>query len=100
MAILLKAADSNLRMTAAQALGHTKDAKATKPLLTVFDDPNEIVACAALAALEEISARDAYLNPAPGAKQPLTPETIAALKRSLSDPRWRVRATAVEVVGK
>jgi HEAT repeat protein/thioredoxin-related protein len=100
MAALLKASDSNLRMTAAQALGRTKSADATQHLLTVIDDPNEVVACAALAAVDEVNANDSPFNPSPGAKTPLSKETIAALKSSLGDPRWRVRAAAVNVIGK
>jgi HEAT repeat protein len=100
MAALLGSSDANLRMTAAQALGKTKNAEATPHLLTIVDDPNEVVACAALAALDEVNSKDAYMNPAPGAKDALSPGMIAALKKALADGRWRVRATAAEVAGK
>jgi thioredoxin 1 len=100
MAALLKADDANLRMTAAQALGKTKSADATPHLLTIVGDPNEVVACAALAALDEVNSKEAFMNPAPGAKDTLSPEMIAALKKAVSDARWRVRATAAEVAGK
>jgi len=100
MAALLKASDANLRMTAAQALGKTKSADATPHLLTIVDDPNEVVACAALAALDEVNSKDAFMNPAPGAKDTLSSEMIAALKKALADIRWRVRAAAAEVTGK
>jgi HEAT repeat protein len=96
MAALLKASDSNLRMTAAQALGQMKNADAVKELLTVLDDPNEVVACAALSALEEMNGEREY-SPA---KQIQPPEVVQGLKRCLSEPRWRVRAAAAEVVGK
>lgn len=96
MAALLKATDSNLRMTAAQSLGHMKDAAAVKFLLPVTRDPDEVVTCAALAALEEISGERNY---SPSRKiQP--PEVIDALKQCLTDPRWRVRSAAAEVSGK
>jgi HEAT repeat protein len=96
MAALLKAQDSNLRMTAAQALGHTKNSAAVKDLLTVFDDPNEVVACTALSALEEISAgrNDS------GTRKAQPPEVSRALKGCFADPRWRVRAAAAEIAGK
>jgi len=94
MAALLQAADSNLRMTAAQALGRTKNAEAIPWLVTACDDPNEVVACAALAAIEEI--RSARSAPAATLMEELGPTLKAAMK----DPRWRVRATAVEVAGK
>src|SRR5262245_60658897 len=100
MAALLKATDSNLRMTAAQALGRTKSTNAIAHLVTELDDPNEVVACAALAALEEINAKDSPFNPSPGAKDTLSAEVIAGLKNALSDSRWRVRAAAVEIIGK
>jgi len=100
MAALLKASDSNLRMTAAQALGRTKSAEATKHLLTVLDDPNEVVACAALASIEEVNSREAMFNASPGAKETLGAEAVAGLKRALADTRWRVRAASVEVIGK
>jgi HEAT repeat protein/thioredoxin-related protein len=100
MAALLKASDSNLRMTAAQALGRTKSVEATPHLLAALEDPNEVVACAALTALDEVNAKESPFNPAPGSKEPLGPEAAAALKKTLSDPRWRVRATAAQVIGK
>ncbi len=100
LAALLKSPDSNLRMTAAQALGRTKSPDATRQLLASLDDPNEVVAGAAIAALVEVNAKDSPFNPAPGAKQKLEPETIAALGHALVDPRWRVRAAAAEASGK
>src|SRR6185503_2470511 len=39
-------------------------------------------------------------NASPGAKGALTKETVAGLKNALADPRWRVRAVAVEIIGK
>jgi HEAT repeat protein/thiol-disulfide isomerase/thioredoxin len=96
LATLLSAGDSNLRMTAAQALGQTKNPAAIKPLLPAFKDPDEVVACAALSALEENLARDSY-SPTTVA---LAPGTIDALKHGLQDPRWRVRAAAAEAAGK
>lgn len=96
LAVLLQAPDSNLRMTAAQALGHTQSPDAVKPLLAAFVDPNEVVACTALSALEEIKSRDNSGLP----KQDLPADTVSALRASLGDPRWRVRATAAEIIGK
>jgi HEAT repeat protein/thiol-disulfide isomerase/thioredoxin len=96
MAVLLKAGDSNLRMTAAQALGHTKNPAAVKELLSVIDDPNEVVACTALSALEEINSERGYSS----SKKSQPPEVSKALKTSLADPRWRVRSAAAEVTGK
>jgi HEAT repeat protein len=98
MAALLQAADSNLRMTAAQALGHTKNSEALKPLLTVFDDPNEVVACTALSALEEIRSGNTSYRSSSGSSLP--DDIATALRHCLSDARWRVRAAAVEVIGK
>ena len=100
MAALLKASDANLRMTAAQALGKTKNAEATAPLLSVVSDENEIVACTALAALNEVHGREDPFNPSPGAKGDVTTNLVSALGKCLTDPRWRVRAAAVEVAGK
>ncbi len=96
MAALLRAADSNLRMTAAQALGRTKNSAAVKELLTVFDDPNEVVACTALSAFEEISAERGN-SPS---RKPQAPEVSSRFKKCLADPRWRVRAAAAEIAGK
>jgi HEAT repeat protein len=45
-------------MTAAQALGRTRARDAVPALATVVDDPNEVVACAAIAAIEEINSDD------------------------------------------
>jgi HEAT repeat protein/thioredoxin-related protein len=100
LAALLKASDSNVRMTAAQALGRTRTALATPHLLTALTDPNEVVACAAVSALVEVNANDSPFNPSPGAKEELNSETINALQNTLGDPRWRVRAAGVEAVGK
>ena len=97
MAALLQAGNSNLRMTAAQAMGKTKRKEAIPHLLTVVDDSNEVVACAAISAIEEIYSKgDTYSNKS----VELPPEVLGALKASMVDPRWRVRATAVEVAGK
>lgn len=96
MAALLKAGDSNLRMTAAQALGHTKNSAALTELVAVFNDPNEVVACTALSALDEINGERDY-SPT---KKAQPPEVVQGLKRCLGDPRWRVRAAAAEVTGK
>ncbi len=96
LAALLTAADSNLRMTAAQALGHTKSDDAIKPLLTVTDDPNEVVACTALAALQEARSSGNFVP----SNRAVPEEISAALKRGLGDPRWRVRAAAAEAAGK
>lgn len=100
MAALLKAQDANLRMTAAQALGKTKNAEATAPLLGVVNDDNEIVACTALMALNEVHGKEDAFNPSPGAKETLTTNLVVALGQCLADPRWRVRAAAAEVAGK
>lgn len=96
MTALLKAADSNLRMTAAQALGHSKSKEAMTPLLTVVNDPNEVVAATALSALEELNSTRSYSS----SRRAQSPELITALKGCLGDPRWRVRAAAAEIVGK
>lgn len=96
LAALLRAADSNLRMTAAQALGRAKDLAAVKELLTVLGDPNEVVACTALSALEEVNAQRGYAN----TSRPQPSEVVNGLRTSLADSRWRVRAAAAEVAGK
>jgi len=96
LAALLQVADNNVRITAAQALGHTKNAAAVKPLLTVINDPNEVVACTALSALEETQARESYRS----AREKTPEEIVAGLKSCLTDPRWRVRAAAAEIIGK
>lgn len=96
LAVLLQNGDSNLRMTAAQALGHTQDPEAIKPLLSAFIDPNEVVACTALGALEEIHSR----NNLGMRGQDFSSDVLAALRTSLADPRWRVRATAAQIIGK
>jgi HEAT repeat protein len=96
MAALLKATDVNLRITAAQALGKTKQPEAAQPLLAAVGDPDEIVACTALAAIEEAHANDRDSS----AEKTALPELVTALKPALADPRWRVRATAAEVAGK
>jgi HEAT repeat protein len=99
MAALLQSSESNLRMTAAQALGHSKSPEAIKPLLTAVDDPNEVVACAAIAALEENrSGNNGFVQPGRASSMP--EEIATGLKRSLADPRWRVRAAAAEAAGK
>lgn len=97
LAGLLKSGDSNLRMTAAQALGHTKKSAAINPLLAAIHDPDEVVACTALSALEEIQSPESPYN---RTQRPVPPEIAAGLKRCMSDPRWRVRASAAEVAGK
>ncbi|MDX1565240.1 MAG: HEAT repeat domain-containing protein, partial [Phycisphaeraceae bacterium] len=76
--------DPNLRMIAAQSLGQTKSAAATRHLATAVSDPNELVATVAIAALEEAQAKD----------------QADVLIASLSDRRWRVRAAAAKVLGK
>ena len=96
LATLLKSPDSNLRMTAAQALGRTKNPAAVKPLLEATADTDEVVACTTLAALEETQSRESYRS----SSAELSPDITAALRRCLADPRWRVRSTAAEVVGK
>ena len=96
LSVLLKSPDSNLRMTAAQALGRTKTSAAVKPLLAATGDSDEVVACTALSALEETQSRESSRP----ARTELSPEIIAALRKSLADPRWRVRASAAEVAGK
>lgn len=96
MSALLKAADSNLRMTAAQALGHAGAKAANAALAEVVDDPNEVVACAAVAALEEINEPSDVSD----AKPDLPDEVSQALAIALKDTRWRVRAAASEAAGK
>ena len=83
MAVLLKAEDANLRMTAAQSLGRTKNASASSHIVAALEDPDEVVVCAAIAALEEVKAKDQK----------------DALIKSLKDERWRVRAAAAEAIG-
>lgn len=95
MTALLRAGDSNLRMTAAQALGHTRSQDAVGSLLAAFEDPNEVVACAAIAAVEEVRSARSY-----SAKPDQPADLVVALQRALADPRWRVRAVAAEVAGK
>jgi HEAT repeat protein/thiol-disulfide isomerase/thioredoxin len=94
LAALLQAGESNLRMTAAQALGQTKNPDAIKPLLPAFIDPNEVVACTALGALEEIESNGS------ASKKTLAKDATTALRAALADSRWRVRATAAEIIGK
>jgi HEAT repeat protein/thiol-disulfide isomerase/thioredoxin len=84
MAVLLKAKDTSVRMVTAQALGQSKNRAAGAYLATAVTDPDEVVACVAIAALEEVKAVD---------------QTDVLLK-CLSDKRWRVRAAAAEVLGK
>ena len=96
LAALLKSADSNMRMTAAQALGRTKNSAAVKPLLEATSDTDEVVACTALSALEETQSRESYRSSSPE----LSAEITTGLKECLADPRWRVRAAAAEVAGK
>jgi HEAT repeat protein len=92
-------------MTAAQALGHTKDADAVKPLLGAVADGNEVVACTALTGLEEIHGGEGSsgfpgFSGASSSKGTFPAEMVSVLKTALGDSRWRVRATAVEVIGK
>jgi thioredoxin 1 len=96
MKALLASADSNLRMTAAQGLGHTRNTNANPVLVTAVNDTDEVVACAALAGLCEINEVERYSSE----EKQQSPEVIAAVKRVLTDPRWRVRAAAVETAGK
>jgi HEAT repeat protein len=84
MAVLLKANDSNLRMVAAQTLGRSKNARAADYLATAVQDADEVVACVAIAGLEEIKAKNQQ----------------GVLISCLKDKRWRVRAAAAEVIGK
>ena len=84
-------------MTAAQALGHSKSPDAIKPLLSAIDDPDEVVACAAIAALEEARSGNSRWS---GRSSPLPEDVSTGLKRCLTDPRWRVRAAAAEAAGK
>jgi len=93
---LVQSPDSNLRMTAAQALGHTKNSQAIKPLLTLTTDTDEVVACTALSALEENQSHESYGQNT----KTLSSELSDGLKHCLTDTRWRVRATAAEVAGK
>ena len=95
LAALLKSGDSNLRMTAAQALGHTKNSAAVQPLIAATRDTDEVVACTALSALEETQSSDSYR---PHTSVPA--EIASALRLCFGDSRWRVRAAAAEVGGK
>jgi len=79
-------------MTAAQALGHTKNQDAIAPLVVAVNDSNEVVACTALAGLEEIRSGSTGGS--------LPSEVITAIKGCLKDARWRVRAAAAEITGK
>ncbi len=83
-AMLLQARDTNLRMVAAQALGNSKNRKAAPYLATAVEDPDEVVACAAIAGLDEIGAKDQQ----------------EVLIKCLKDKRWRVRAAAAETLGR
>jgi HEAT repeat protein len=96
LATLLQSPDSNLRMTAAQALGHTKNQLALKPLLATANDPDEVVACTALSGIEELNGRESYDR----TPRDLPGEIADRLKLCMADPRWRVRAAAAEVAGK
>ena len=95
LAGLLNSPDSNVRMTAAQSLGHLKQTTALKPLVAATSDSDEVVACAALAALEESLESESYNR-----SREVPAEVSAGLKQALADSRWRVRATAAEVAGK
>ena len=93
MAALLKSDDSNLRMTAAQSLAHTKDLRVADQLISLLDDTNEVVVCTAVAGLEEIS-EDSFSGRAKSDK------VSDALRHCLADTRWRVRAASAEAIGK
>jgi len=84
MADLLSSSNANLRMITAQLLGKTEQIEAAAYLRQVLQDPNDVVAATAIAALEELKAV---------AEGP-------ALMACLSDSRWRIRAVAAEVIGK
>jgi HEAT repeat protein len=84
MAVLLESSDANLRMIAAQELGRSKKKAAAAHLVKAVSDPDEVVACVAIAALEEVKAMD----------------RADEIAKCLQDRRWRVRATAAEVLGK
>jgi HEAT repeat protein len=83
-------------MTAAQALGHTKSPQAVKPLLAAAGDPDEVVACTALSAIEETQSRESYNR----SQRNISDDIAGGLRQSMADPRWRVRAAAAEVAGK
>lgn len=95
MAALLKSPDANLRLTAAQSLGRSKDAAAVTPLVQTLGDADELVVVAALGALDQVLSRESSSS-----KKLLPPELAAGMRPALSDSRWRVRATAAEVAGK
>jgi len=84
MADLLASSNANLRMITAQLLGESEQVEAAAYLRQVLQDPNDVVAATAIAALEELKA--ATEGP--------------ALVACLSDSRWRIRAAAAEAIGK
>ncbi len=83
-ATMLEAQDPNLRMIAAQELGGSGSPEAGKYLTKAIDDTDEVVAIAAIAAMEQAKATS----------------QSGALIKALDDPRWRVRAAAAECLGK
>ena len=83
-ATMLEAQDPNLRMIAAQELGGSGSPEAGKYLAKAIDDTDEVVAIAAIAAMEQAKATS----------------QSGALIKALDDPRWRVRAAAAECLGK
>ncbi len=83
MTILLKSENANLRMVAAQLIGKTGKNDAVKYLASILNDPDEVVAGTAIAALKELKAVDAGND----------------LIACLEDSRWRIRAAAAEVIG-
>jgi len=72
-------------MTAAQALGHTKNPEAASIFVPLFDDPNEVVACHALSCFQEVNAnefrRRQSLSPA---ANPSPPSYAAGDKRCVA----------------
>jgi HEAT repeat protein len=95
MAALLKSPDANLRLTAAQSLGRSKDPAAVTPLLQALHDGDELVVVTALGGLEQVLDRESSSS-----KKSLPPELAAGLQTALGDSRWRVRAAAAEAAGK
>lgn len=83
MATLLESDNPNLRMVTAQMLGRTGNRLAASYLEKALDDVDEVVVVTALAALEELQAKDA----------------AEAVIRKMKDGRWRVRATAAKIAG-
>lgn len=91
LAQALTSQEANARMVAAQALGQSKNPTAALALAGAAQDPDEVVACTALASLIELTS-DKEAQP--------SAEVQTRLHHALADPRWRVRAAAVEAIGK